>query len=142
MTAALFVDRDGVINIDDGYIHRVDQVVFVPGIFDLARCVVAELGWHLVVITNQSGIGRGYFSETEFDTLMRWIRRRFLDAGAPISRVYHCPFHPEHGRGRYRRDHPWRKPRPGMIFQAAEDLGLCLAKSALLGDSMSDIEAG
>jgi D-glycero-D-manno-heptose 1,7-bisphosphate phosphatase len=140
-TPALFLDRDGVINVDRGYVHRIDQVEFVPGIFELARHVVHDLDWRIVVITNQSGIGRGYFDEAEYCSVTEWICERFRQENAPIARVYHCPFHPDHGIGVYRFDHDWRKPKPGMIAQAAADLNLDLAGSALIGDKLSDIEA-
>jgi len=100
--SALFLDRDGVINVDRGYIHRSDQFEFVPGIFELARF------W-----TNEPG-----------------------------RLIVHCPYHPLHGIGEYRRDHPWRKPNPGMILQAVSDLSLDPAQSVIVGDKMSDIEAG
>ena len=137
---ALFLDRDGIINVDHGYVHRREQFEFVPGIFDLTR-YAAALGWPVVVVTNQAGIGRGYFDEAAFETSPRWMRERFAAEGAPIAGVYHCPYHPEFGIGHYRRDHPWRKPRPGMILQAAADLGLDLPRSALIGDRPGDIAA-
>jgi D-glycero-D-manno-heptose 1,7-bisphosphate phosphatase len=140
--SALFLDRDGVINVDHGYVHRLEQFEFVPGIFELARFWTSELSRPVVVVTNQSGIGRGLFSEDAYAELTRWMCGRFVAEGAAIARVYHCPYHPQHGVGAYRCDHPWRKPNPGMILQAASDLGLDLACSAIMGDSMSDIEAG
>jgi D-glycero-D-manno-heptose 1,7-bisphosphate phosphatase len=140
--SALFLDRDGVINVDHGYVQRPEQFDFVPGIFELARFWANELGRPIVVVTNQSGIGRGMFDELAYAELTRWMCDRFAAEGARLARVYHCPYHPEHGVGSYRRDHPWRKPNPGMILQAACDLGLDLARSAIMGDSMSDIEAG
>ena len=140
--SALFLDRDGVINVDHGYVHRPDQFEFVPGIFELARFWTNELRGPIVVVTNQSGIGRGYFDESAYDDLTRWMCDRFEAERAAIARVYHCPYHPVHGIGEYRRDHPWRKPNPGMILQAASDLGLDLACSAIVGDKMSDVEAG
>jgi D-glycero-D-manno-heptose 1,7-bisphosphate phosphatase len=140
--SALFLDRDGVINVDHGYVHRPEQFEFVPGIFELARFWTAELGRPIVVVTNQSGIGRGLFGESAYADLTRWMCDRFAAEGAAITRVYHCPYHPRHGVGAYRCDHPWRKPNPGMIVQAASDLGLDLARSAIMGDSMSDIAAG
>jgi D-glycero-D-manno-heptose 1,7-bisphosphate phosphatase len=139
---ALFLDRDGVINVDRGYVHHPDQFEFVPGIFDLARFWTRELRRPIVVVTNQSGIGRGYFDENAYADLTRWMCARFAAENAAIERVYHCPFHPVHGLGEYRCDHPWRKPNPGMILQAASDLGLDLARSVLVGDQMSDVEAG
>jgi len=141
-SSALFLDRDGVINVDRGYIHRSDQFEFVPGIFELARFWTNELRRLIVVITNQSGIGRGYFDESAYEDLTRWMCDRFEAEHIAIARVYHCPYHPLHGVGEYRRDHPWRKPNPGMILQAVSDLDLDPAQSAILGDKMSDIEAG
>jgi D-glycero-D-manno-heptose 1,7-bisphosphate phosphatase len=140
-TRALFIDRDGVINIDHGYVHRIDQFEFIPGIFELARFVTGELGWPIIVATNQAGIGRGYFDEAAFETLTQWMCERFRQEGAPLARVYHCPYHAQHGVGAYKIDHPWRKPRPGMFLQAATDFGINLAGSALIGDQMTDIEA-
>src|SRR5262245_47683162 len=112
--AALFLDRDGVINVDRGYVHRRDQFEFIAGIFPLARFWTNELRRPIVVVSNQSGIGRGYFDEATFADLTRWMCDRFAAEHCAIARVYHCPFHPVHGVGEYRRDHPWRKPNPGM----------------------------
>jgi D-glycero-D-manno-heptose 1,7-bisphosphate phosphatase len=141
-SSALFLDRDGVINVDRGYIHRPDQFEFVPGIFELARFWTNELRRLIVVVSNQSGIGRGYFDEWAYEDLTRWMCDRFEAEHTAIARVYHCPYHPLYGVGEYRRDHPWRKPNPGMILRAVSDLGLDPAQSAILGDKMSDIEAG
>jgi D-glycero-D-manno-heptose 1,7-bisphosphate phosphatase len=140
--SALFLDRDGVINVDRGYIYRSDQLEFVPGIFELARFWTNELRRLIVVVTNQSGIGRGYFNECAYEDLTRRMCDRFEAEHTAIARVYHCPYHPLHGIGEYRRDHPWRKPSPGMILQAVSDLDLDPAQSAILGDKISDIEAG
>ncbi len=139
---ALFLDRDGVINVDHDYVHRIEDFEFVPGIFDLTRFATHELGWPIVVVTNQSGIGRGYFDEAAFQALTAWMLERFSAAGTPLARVYHCPYHPEHGVGAYRQDHPWRKPKPGMILQAAADLDLDLGRSVMIGDRPPDMEAG
>ena len=140
-TPALFVDRDGVINVDHGYVHRIDQFDFIPGIFELARYVTGVLRWPVIVATNQSGIGRGYFDEQAYDALTQWMCERFRQEGAPLTRVYHCPYHPQHGIGVYRAEHPWRKPQPGMLLQAVDDFGTNLADSVLIGDRASDIEA-
>lgn len=139
---ALFLDRDGVINADHGYVGRIEDFDFTPGIFDLVRIAVNELKLLAIVITNQSGIGRGLFDEAAFARLTAWMREQFERRGAPLTAVYHCPYHPEHGVGEYRRDHPWRKPNPGMILQAAADHRLDLARSALIGDGERDIIAG
>jgi D-glycero-D-manno-heptose 1,7-bisphosphate phosphatase len=138
--SALFLDRDGVINVDRGYVYRLLE--FVPGIFQLARFWANELRRPIVVVTNQSGIGRGYFDESAYADLTRWMCDRFEAEGAAIARVYYCPYHPLHGIGEYRRDHPWRKPKPGMILQAVSDLGLDPARCVIVGDQISDIEAG
>jgi D-glycero-D-manno-heptose 1,7-bisphosphate phosphatase len=138
---ALFLDRDGVINVDRGYVHRIEDVEFIPGIFELARFAAHELRWPIVVVTNQAGIGRGYFGEDAYRAVTDWMCERFSTEQAPIAKVYHCPYHPEHGLGAYRADHEWRKPRPGMFLQAASDLALELSRSALVGDRPGDIVA-
>ena len=138
---ALFLDRDGVINVDTGYLHRIEECRFVDGIFELARAFASQ-GFALVIATNQSGIARGYYGEAEFATLMTWMRGEFARRGTAIAAVYHCPDHPTEGIGRHRRENPWRKPGPGMMLQAAADLGLDLAGSWLLGDKPSDVAAG
>ena len=138
---ALFLDRDGVINIDHGYVYRQDQFEFVNGIFDLCRKAVA-LDYLVFVVTNQAGIGRGYFTEKQFHELTAWMCQAFLVQGIKIERVYFCPFHPEHGVGDYKRESSFRKPGPGMLLEAARDYGLDLASSVLVGDKETDIAAG
>jgi len=138
---ALFLDRDGVINVDHGYVHRPETVEFVDGIFELCRHA-RSLGYLIFVVTNQAGIGRGYYGEDDFLALTDWMRRRFDAEGAAIDKVYFCPFHPEHGIGQYKLDSPFRKPGPGMILQAADEFGVDLARSVLVGDNETDIRAG
>lgn len=138
---ALFLDRDGVINIEKNYVHRVEDFEFVAGIFDLCRAATGR-GMALVVITNQAGIGRGYYSEAQFHALTDWMKGRFAGEGVPIEAVYFCPNHPEHGVGDYRNESFDRKPNPGMILRARDDLGLDLSRSILIGDKESDIAAG
>ena len=141
LAKALFLDRDGVINVEKNYVYRIEDFEFMPGIFDL--CATAQdLGFRLVVITNQAGIGRGYYGESDFELLTDWMQARFQDQGVQIDRVYHCPYHPTAGIGEYRRESFDRKPNPGMILQAQRDLGLDLEQSVLIGDKDSDIEAG
>ena len=139
-TPALFLDRDGVINQEIGYLHRPEDVRWVDGIFGLARAARA-LGYKLVVVTNQSGIARGLYTTAEFEALMAWIGAEFQAHGAPLDRVYHCPFHPEHGLGEWRREHEDRKPGPGMLLRAARDLDLDLSRSVMVGDRCSDVAA-
>jgi len=138
---ALLLDRDGVVNVDKGHVHRIADVAFVPGIFDLCRAA-REMGYRLVIVTNQAGIARGLYTEDDFRALTAWMARRFAAEGAPLSGVYHSPYHPVHGVGPYRRQTECRKPGPGMLLAARADLGLDLSASILVGDRPSDIEAG
>jgi D-glycero-D-manno-heptose 1,7-bisphosphate phosphatase len=139
-TPALFLDRDGVINHELGFLSRPDEVVWVDGIFELCRAARAA-GYRLVVVTNQSGIARGLYTEADFQALMDWMRAEFAARGVPLDAVYHCPYHPEHGLGDYKREHEDRKPSPGMLLRAARDLDLDLAESVLIGDRCSDVAA-
>jgi D-glycero-D-manno-heptose 1,7-bisphosphate phosphatase len=129
---ALLLDRDGVINVNHGYVHHTENFEFIDGIFEVARAAYAK-GYKLVVITNQAGIARGYYSEKQFYQ---------LTAGAPIEKVYFSPFHPTEGIGEYKKDDFSRKPNPGMLLQARHELNLNLANSILIGDNDSDIQAG
>lgn len=138
---ALFLDRDGVINIDYGYVHSPDKTVFVDGIFELVRHANAA-GYAVVVVTNQAGIARGYFSELQFQDFTRWMVDAFREKGAVIDRVYHCPHHPEAGIGELKLACDCRKPEPGMLLQAQRDLDLDMAGSMIIGDKLSDLEAG
>ena len=137
---ALFLDRDGVINHEVGYLYRPDQVTFVDGIFALVR-TAQHHGYKVVVVTNQSGIARGMYTVDDFNKLMQWMRAEFVREGASLDAVYFCPYHPEHGQGEYRREHEDRKPGPGMLLRAARDLDLDLSQSLLVGDRCSDIQA-
>lgn len=138
---ALFLDRDGVINVDHGYVFKQEDFDFVPGIFDLCRAA-RRLGHAIFVITNQAGIGRGYYSEDDFHTLTQWMYHVFAAQDAAIDKVYFCPTHPQHGVGRYKVVSDLRKPGPGMILQAQQEFGIALGNSMLIGDSLTDIAAG
>jgi D-glycero-D-manno-heptose 1,7-bisphosphate phosphatase len=138
---ALFLDRDGIINIERDYVHQAADFTFVDGIFDLCRAA-GRHGFLPVVITNQSGIARGLYTEADFATLTGWMIGKFASEGVTIAKVYHCPYHPEAAIERYRCDHADRKPSPGMILRARDDLRLDLSASILIGDRLTDIEAG
>jgi D-glycero-D-manno-heptose 1,7-bisphosphate phosphatase len=138
---ALFLDRDGVINEEIHYLHKPEQVRFLPGIFTLCRQAQA-LGYRLIVVTNQAGIARGYYAEEDFHALTRWMEAAFAHEGVQLDRTYFCPHHPEHGVGVYRRECPDRKPNPGMLLRAAQDFSLDLARSILIGDRCTDLAAG
>jgi len=137
---ALFLDRDGVVNEEVGYLHRIEDVRFMDGIFSLCRTAV-RLGYRLIVVTNQAGIARGYYSEAEFDRLMEWMRVALRAEGVELDAVYYCPYHPEHGVGEYKREHEDRKPGTGMLRRAAREFGISLAESVMVGDRCSDIVA-
>lgn len=140
-TPALFLDRDGVINHDLGYVHRSADFRFMDGIF--ALCETARgAGMAVHVVTNQAGIGRGYYSEADFLALSDWMRAEFTAQGVALDGVHYCPFHPEHGIGDYRRESPRRKPAPGMLLDAAATHGLDLSRSVIVGDKASDMQAG
>lgn len=137
---AAFLDRDGVINVDYGYSVRVEDFIFVDGALPAAK-TLANAGFALVVVTNQSGIGRGMYTIDEYQSLTDWMRAQFAAAGAPLAGVYHCPHHPTDAIGEYRRDCDCRKPAPGMLLAAARDLDLDLANSVMFGDRDGDLEA-
>ena len=136
---ALFLDRDGVINHEVGYLHSVEDVRWVEGIFELCRVAVG-LGYRLVVVTNQAGIARRLYTEGDFEVLTAWMLEEFVKQGAALDAVYFCPFHPE-GEGKYKREHEDRKPGTGMLRRAAKDLGVELGASVMVGDRCSDMAA-
>lgn len=136
---ALFLDRDWVVNIDHGYVSDRRNFEFVDGIFNLLT-YTADLDY--IIITSQAGIGRGYYTELQFNNLIDWMVEKFLEAGVAISDVYFSPYHPIAGVGLYLKDHFSRKTRPGMILQAERDFAFDLKDSLLIGDKASDIQAG
>ncbi len=137
---ALFLARDGVINLDHGDVHEPEGFEFVPGIFELVRHA-NEVGWPVVVVTNQAGIARGVFSEAAFSDLMAWVQQGFAEHGAQIDDLRYCPHHPGATVGRYRKRCDCRKPAPGMFLAAAAQLGLDLAGSLMVGNSARDMQA-
>lgn len=138
---ALFLDRDGVINRDTGYVYQQQFFQFIDGIFDVVAHA-KRLDYRVIVVSNQAGIGRGYFTETDFWTLMDWVKLEFQAHHGDIDQIYFCPHHPEHGLGAYQCKHPWRKPEPGMLLAACQDFHLDLSQSLLIGDQITDLEAG
>ncbi len=135
----MFLDRDGVINLNLGHVHRRQDFHFQEGIFPLCRAA-QDLGYLVVVVTNQAGIARGYYTEAQFLGLTTWMVGVFAGEGIEIRGVYYCPYHPD-GVGEYRCDSLDRKPKPGMLHRAAVDFGVNLQRSVLIGDQWSDIEA-
>lgn len=137
---ALFLDRDGVINVDYGYVYQRKNFHPIEGIFDLVK-LSNTLGLLVVVITNQSGIARGYYTEDEFKDFSKWILNIFKKNDAIIDSVYYSPYHPTKGIGKYKIDENTRKPRPGMILKAARELKINLKRSILIGDKVTDLYA-
>ena len=128
---ALLLDRDGTINVDDHYVHRIEDFVFIKGIFELCRAACGK-GYRIIVITNQSGIERGYYTHEDFRILTDWMKARFLDEGVVVDDVLYCPSLSGFDR----------KPNPGMFFRARDRFGLNLAESVSIGDKPRDVEAG
>lgn len=138
---ALFLDRDGVINHDYDYVHKKEDFHFVEGIFELVHKAKTK-NYLVIIITNQAGIGRGLYSEDDFNNLMDWVKNKFIENHASIDDTYFCPYHAIHGIGSYKKDSYMRKPNPGMIFKAAEKHNIDLKHSIMIGDNTSDIKAG
>ncbi|GGF85330.1 D-glycero-alpha-D-manno-heptose-1,7-bisphosphate 7-phosphatase [Alteromonas lipolytica] len=138
---AFFLDRDGVINVDHGYVSSPDSFEFVAGVFEACKIIVNH-GYDIIIVTNQAGIGRGYYSEEQFAGLTVWMREQFKERDIHITDVRYCPHHATHGQGEYLKDCAFRKPNPGMIVAAAREHGINVAESVLVGDKMSDIQAG
>lgn len=137
---AAFLDRDGVLNRDLAYVHTREAFEFLPGALDACHRL-HEAGFHLFVVTNQSGIARGYFSEADFLALSDWMVEEMARSGAPVDQVYFCPHHPEGAVPQYRIACHCRKPAPGLIEKALHDHPIDLARSVLFGDSLRDVAA-
>lgn len=139
---ALFLDRDGVLNEDPGYVYRWEDFVWIPG----AREAIAAFnraGWWVFVVTNQSGVGRGFYQEEDVRILHDRMAEALADAGARIDAFYYCPQHPEAKVEAYRHpDPPGRKPNPGMLLQAMTDFPVDVSRSIMVGDKDADVEAG
>ena len=138
---AVFLDRDGVIVEEVGYLAHPDQLVLIPGAAD-AIGRLNRAGLAVVVVTNQAGVARGLYPESRVEEVHRRLSAMLAEAGAHIDRYYYCPHHPHEGRGEYRMACSCRKPEPGMILRAATELRLDIARSFLVGDKLSDLEAG
>jgi D-glycero-D-manno-heptose 1,7-bisphosphate phosphatase len=139
---ALFLDRDGVINVNHGYVFDAKNVDFVEGIFALIERF-CNLDYQPVIVTNQSGIARGYYTQAQFFEVMEYFQKIFSEKGLPQIPVYFCPHHPDYPENGYEKGEPCqcRKPNPGMILEAAEQLSLNLVDSVFVGDKLSDMLA-
>lgn len=137
---ALFLDRDGVIVEEVNYLHKLEDVALTHGAAELIARVNA-LGIAVVMVTNQAGVGRGYYDWNDFSSVQDEIHRRLGAQGAHLDAVYACGYHAE-GKPPLNADHAWRKPQPGMLLAAANDLGINLTRSWIVGDRASDLAAG
>lgn len=138
---AVFLDRDGVINVDRGYVHRVEDFGFVPG-SDAAMARLQAAGWRLVVVTNQSGLARGLYSIDDYQRFTAHLHAQLEAVGVQLDAVLHCPHLPDASVPAYRLACDCRKPGPGMLLQAALELSLDLGDSVIVGDRLSDVQAG
>lgn len=131
---AAFIDRDGVINVDRGYVYQIEDFEILPGVPEALR-LLRSAGFLLILVTNQSGIGRGYYSETDLLLLHAHLQNLLAEEGASFDGIYYCPHHPDHGCD-------CRKPLPGLILEAMRDFPLDRGRSFIAGDNPSDLAAG
>jgi D-glycero-D-manno-heptose 1,7-bisphosphate phosphatase len=137
---AVFLDRDGVINVDHGYVARRGEFKWIPGAVEAIKAL-GEAGYYVFVATNQSGIARGLYSEREMQALHDYISRALATHGARVDDWRHCPFHPEGTIAAFTRVSDWRKPMPGMILDLMRHWPVDRARSVLIGDKESDMRA-
>lgn len=137
--SAVFLDRDGTINEEVGYLGDLEKLNIYPNSFEAIR-LINKSGMKAVVITNQSGVARGYFSEDFVMTVHSRINETLQKKGAHIDRFYYCPHHPTEGKGHYLKSCNCRKPKTGMLIKASEELGIDLSRSYMVGDTAKDIE--
>jgi len=137
---ALFLDRDGVLNVDHGYVGARERFEWVPGALETIR-LATEAGWHVFVVTNQSGVARGHYDEAAVCDLLDWMADEARRAGGTIDDARYCPFHEDAVVAAYRRAHPWRKPEPGMLLDLIAKWQLDPARCVLIGDQPTDLAA-
>ena len=134
---AVFLDRDGTINVDKHYLYKIEEFEFLPGAVEGMRAL-QEAGYLLIIVTNQSGIGRGYYTEEAFHTLNQWMIETLERQGVHITAVYYCPHLPDAALPEYRQECSCRKPKLGMYYQAAKDWNIDFAQSIAIGDNLRD----
>jgi len=137
---AIFFDRDGTLNLDTGFLHDKSEFVWIDGAIDALK-LCRKCGFLTIVVTNQSGIARGFYTEADTENLHLWMNEELDKLGAKIDGFYYCPHHPEGKLAKYRKVCACRKPAPGMIERAAKDFDIDRALSYLIGDRQSDMDA-
>lgn len=140
MKRAVFVDRDGTINEEKEYLYRTEDFAFIPGAPEAIR-LLNEAGFLVIVVSNQSGVARGYYTEEDVHLLHRHIAALLEQSGARVDAWYYCPHHPA-GRGSYALPCRCRKPLPGMLLEAARRFDIDLESSFMIGDKLVDMQAG
>ena len=138
---AVFLDRDGTINEEVGYLDSLDKLKIIPSAYEAIR-LINESGMKVVVISNQAGVARGFFTEDFVKITHEYLQTALRQQGATIDNFYYCPHHPTEGIEPYRKDCNCRKPAPGMLLRAVQDLNIDLTRSYLVGDRFNDMEAG
>ena len=138
---AVFLDRDGTINVEKEYLFRAEEFSFIPGAPEAIR-LLKDAGYLVIVVTNQSGIARGFFDEPAVHRLHRFMDEELAAFGTAVDGYYLCPHHPLHGEGDYRCECQCRKPLPGMLLHAAGDFSIDLFASYMIGDKLADVQAG
>ncbi|NTW14921.1 MAG: HAD family hydrolase [Candidatus Moranbacteria bacterium] len=138
---AVFLDRDGTINVDSGYVFRIEDLEFEQNAI-LGLRTLQKAGYALFIVSNQSGIARGLYTEAEYHTFTAHLLEELECSGVRVEQSYYCPFHPDGTVPEYRLDSPLRKPAPGMLEQAAREFSIDKHRSFMVGDKQTDIEAG
>lgn len=133
---AVFLDRDGVINIDKGYVHKINDFIFIKGIFSLLQYLLKKK-YILIIITNQSGIARGIFTKKDYLNLTKWMEKEFKNRNIHIADIYYCPHHPE-----FTGKCTCRKPKAGLIKQAIKKHDINIKQSWIIGNNSTDVLAG
>lgn len=141
MNKAVFLDKDGTINVDKGYIDHYHKIDLLPNSAGAIKSLNSA-GFKVIIVSNQAGIARGYFGEDTLQAIDKTLQKKLLCHAAYYDAVYYCPHHPEFGIYPYKKECECRKPSPGMLIKAAEDFDLDLSESYMIGDKASDIEAG
>lgn len=137
---ALFLDRDGVVNVDHGYVFKNEEFEFIDGVFSTCKAFY-EAGYKIIIVTNQSGIGRGYYSEADFLALTEWMKAQFSAHNVQVTDVYFCPHHPKNALPAYLTNCDCRKPAPGMLLQGIQEHHIDPTRSIMVGDKLGDMQA-